>query len=362
MVPTPLHILAEPEHHLLPPSPAPPKLLTHPTGKKIRDRLEYNNLVRTAKKCFNLPVENRVRILHADAFVKHPLTKTNTDHLDHLDIDTPQACLNQNIPLSHRTADQFSNTYGAFKRTQNTTGLLPNRFDYYNKTVGNYIRQQKEQNKEIAKLGQVGKFLRGKRQTDILPRLEAKFAYDDSDSDQECSDFEDIEEITAVPLKFEKSEIDTSGNLEWLERAQKGPLISRPIEKKRRGIKEWDDLSKVLIRKENLDFNTEKGKKYRGQTIAPKVNSWLTQQEYESIVSQTGKPCRLLFPSRNADWTLQKKLYQGKDEHHNAVFQAMSGNKPRKNYGYDNDLLYWPTNHRGYMTKGNIEQDQKFYY
>lgn len=354
----------EAHEYSLPPSPAPPGFLKSATGRDIRQRLEYNNLVRTAKRCFRVPVENRVRVQHADEFVKRHVKQNNADDIKDLNLDPAYVCQMQNLPLSQKFSDDQYEDYGPFRKTNITSGILPSRFDYYNNTVGAYIRKQKEQNAEIDKLSNVAKFLRCKRQSDILPRLEARYALDDSESEVECSDLEDIDEVTAVPLKFKKSDIDTSGDLAWLERAYRGSLVSRPKRKKKRGIKEWDDLSKVLVRKENLDFNAEKNsRKYRGQTVAPKVNSWFTQQEYEEIVKQTGKPCRLLFPSRTADWTLQKKLYQGKHPHHNAVFQAMrAGNHTRKNYGYDNDLLYWPVNHKGYITKGNIEQDQKFYY
>lgn len=152
-----------------------------------------------------------------------------------------------------------------------------------------------------------------------------------------------------------------------------GQLPSRPLRSTEvNKIKEYDDLSRILIKQETLDFNREKGtKKYRGKVIQPKVNSWLTQQDYEDIKERctqgkAGKNdneadtrIRLLYPNRNADWTLQKKLYQGKEDGHNAVFSTMNrGGK--KNYGYDNDLLYWPLNEKGYIVDGTIDKVKKY--
>ena len=153
-----------------------------------------------------------------------------------------------------------------------------------------------------------------------------------------------------------------------------GQLPSRPIEKEVNKIKEHDDLSRILIKQETLDFNREKGtKKYHGKIIQPKVNSWLTQQDYENILNKyqvenqyifssfQPKDCRirLLFPNRNADWTLQKKLYQGKEKGHNAVFSRKNVER-KANYGFDNDLLYWPLNEKGYTTDGTIDKMNKY--
>merc|ERR1712035_168477 len=102
-------------------------------------------------------------------------------------------------------------------------------------------------------------------------------------------------------------------------------------------------------------------------------NSWLTQQDYENILNKyqqenqyifssfQPKDCRirLLFPNRNADWTLQKKLYQGKEKGHNAVFSRKNVER-KANYGFDNDLLYWPLNEKGYTTDGTIDKMNKY--
>merc|ERR1711981_583133 len=220
----------------------------------------------------------------------------------------------------------------------------------------------KERDAEVGKLRNFRKFLRNKKYDQELTALEASFAYcSDDEPDIERTkrrpDYEEIKNVKSVQLDLpEPLKISPNDDLQWLMRAYRGKLNSRPREKKDR-IKEWDDMSKILIRQENFDYFIEKGKRYKGQIIRPKVNSWFTQQEYEKIVAQTGKPCRILFPSKNADWTLARKVNVEKDEYHNAVFVAKNqGNKPRKNYGYDNDLLYCPVNDKGYITKGNIDR------
>jgi len=279
-----------------------------------------------------------------------------------LDIDQDKLLSDLNLPKTRSTLDAELETYGPYRFTKADHQSLPEKYSYYNDTVGKFIRNTKERDAEVGKLSQFRKFLRNKRHDQELTALEASLAFGSDDEEdiertQRRSDYEFSNSVKTVPLCLPTPcQIPPDDDLSWLQRAYRGQLPTRDREKKER-IKEWDDMSKILIRQEMIDYITEKGKRYKGQAVRPKVNSWFTQQEYEKIIEQTGRPCRILFPARNADWTLEKKLYGGKSEFHNAVFCAKNeGDVKRRNWGYDNDLLYWPVNDKGYITKGNIDK------
>lgn len=349
------------------PLPASPTPRLDKIDQKIRDSLTENLFTRTASKCFREPVKNRRRVFQADEFPTN--SPKQTDEIN-LKISPETICKTQNLPLSRQPEDSFLAKYGPYRFEKCEQSELPSKYDYYNRTVGDTIRGLKERNAHLEKISNWRQFLRNKAESDELPELDAKFAYG-RDLENKTAGLENTENIPVRELPFERFELSKKDSLTWLNRAINGSLPSRPIERNVRRICAGDDLSKILIKQETLDFNREKGtKRYRGKVVAPKVNSWLTQQEYEDIQSRyleeggalfTGhskKDCRvkLLFPSRTADWTLQKKLYQGKSDNHNAVFARMSdGRENKRNFGYDNDLLYWPLNKRGYMTPGTID-------
>jgi hypothetical protein len=354
----------------LPPSPA---LLNNESAEQIRnirDQLYANQFTRTARKCFRVPVANRRRILHADEFQGSSQKPQNSQNLEHFEVDQAKICKSLNLPLSRKPVDDNLKKYGPFRLEKCTDGELSKKYEYYNRTVGDSIRSMKEQNAHLKKISNFRQFLRNKRESDELPFLEAKYAYGNDVDDRNC--MEDVEKIPVKRIDYERFEISKKDSLKWLNRAMQGQLPSRPVEREVNKIKEYDDLSRILIKQETLDFNREKGtKKYRGKVIQPKVNSWLTQQDYEDIKERcthgkTGQRdneaetgIRLLYPNRNADWTLQKKLYQGKEDGHNAVFSTMNRNG-KKNYGYDNDLLYWPLNEKGYIVDGTIDKIKKY--
>lgn len=347
----------------LPPSPA---LLTRKdikTARAIREKLAANHFARTAQKCFKVPIKNRRHVLNADEFEHKPTQSV----VKKLKVDQNAVCDLYNLPHSRRPNDEFLAKYGPYRIEKCTEGELDKKYEVYNRTVGDTIRSLKEQNAHIGKITDFRKFLRNKAEGDRLPAIEAKYAYG-LDIDHGVADLEDIETIPVRKFEYPRFEVSKKDSLTWLTRAMRGQLPSRPIEKQSYRISEGDDLSKVLIKQETLDFNRERGtKKYRGKVIQPKVNSWLTQQEYEALCKRYEDDCcwftghgkyecriKLLFPHRNADWTLQKKLYQGREKGHNAVFSSKPSTISKKNFGYDNDL-YWPLNEKGYITPGTID-------
>ena len=116
-------------------------------------------------------------------------------------------------------------------------------------------------------------------------------------------------------------------------------------------------VSKTLPTQEKIDFRLEDStKKYHGKLIRPKINSWMTRQDFTKTCLKLSKPVndRLQFPDRNADWTNSKQLYQGQEKDHSAVFMVNKPTGKRINYGYNNNLLLFPMNDRGYVTDGTI--------
>ena len=140
--------------------------------KEPRDQLYANHFVRTARKCFKIPISNRRRVFRADEFDE----EIKSNELD-FEVDQEKLCSSLNLPLSRKPDDEYLNKYGPHRFEECREGRLSEKYDYYNRTVGDSIRSIKERNAHLKKISNFRQFLRNKRETDVLPCLEEKYAY-----------------------------------------------------------------------------------------------------------------------------------------------------------------------------------------